>query len=148
MRTFFLMTALTTLFFSCQTYTENDLNEFEAKIKAWSTKKDIVFERTDSGLYYHYLKEGTGPKVKYTDSVSVLFKGKLLNGTLFEMEKEPITFAVKDMIGGWKEGLMLSEKGSQIQIIVPPQLGYGNHKLDKIPSNSILFYEIEIVGIK
>jgi FKBP-type peptidyl-prolyl cis-trans isomerase FkpA len=42
----------------------------------------------------------------------------------------------------------MSKNGAKVQIIVPPQLGYGNHELDKIPQNTILFYEIEIVDIK
>ena len=148
MKNFFFLTSLIFLCFSCQTYSEHELNEFDAKIKAWAEKKELALKRTESGLYYQYIEEGTGPYIKYTESVIVLFKGRLLNGTIFEIQKKPMAFAVKEMIIGWKEALMISKLNTKIQIIVPPQLGYGNHQLDKVPPNSTLFYEIEIVEIK
>ena len=76
-----------------------------------------------------------------------MFKGSLLDGTIFEIEEKPLSFAVREVIIAWKEILLMSKNKAKIQIIVPPQLGYGNHKLDKIPQNTILFYEIEIVDI-
>ena len=133
---------------SCSTYSENDLGMFDKKIKTWIEKQPSAFKRTESGLYYHFDDEGSGSKIKYTDSVSVIFKGALLDGTVFEKEEKPLTFAVKEVITGWKEILSMSKMDSKVQIIVPPQLGYGDHELDKIPQNAILFYEIEIVDIK
>lgn len=133
---------------SCSTYSENDLGMFDKKIKTWIKKQPLAFKRTESGLYYHVDDEGSGSKIKYTDSVSVIFKGALLDGTIFEKEEKPLTFAVKEVITGWKEILLMSKMDSKVQIIVPPQLGYGDHELDKIPQNAILFYEIEIVDIK
>lgn len=133
---------------SCSTYSEEDLNDFDKKIQDWIEKQDIQFNKTESGLYYSFESIGEGGKIKYTDSVKVLFKGSLLDGTIFEIEEKPLSFAVREVIIAWKEILLMSKNKAKIQIIVPPQLGYGNHKLDKIPQNTILLYEIEIVDIK
>jgi FKBP-type peptidyl-prolyl cis-trans isomerase FkpA len=133
---------------SCSTYSEKDLNTFDKKIQEWIGQQEVGFKKTESGLYYSFEHDGSGRNIKYTDSVSVIFRGKQLNGTVFEQKKTPMLFAVKEVIIAWKEILLMSKNGAKVQIIVPPQLGYGNHELDKIPQNTILFYEIEIVDIK
>ena len=86
--------------------------------------------------------------IQCRDSVSISYKGKLLNGRIFDYTKEPLTFAVKGLIGGWKEALLSCKKGSEVLMIIPPQLGYGNHKLDDIPQNSILFFEMKVWNVK
>jgi len=133
---------------ACSTYSDEDLKGFDKTIREWIRQQNIQYKSTDSGLYYYFENKGQGQKIKYTDSVTVQFKGTLLDSTIFEIEKAPVTFAVNEVIIAWKEVLLMSERKAKIKIIVPPQLGYGNHKLDKIPQNSILLYEIEIIDIK
>lgn len=133
---------------ACSTYSDEDLKGFDKTIREWIRQQNIQYKSTDSGLYYYFENKGQGQKIKYTDSVTVQFKGTLLDSTIFEIEKVPVTFAVNEVIIAWKEVLLMSERNAKIKIIVPPQLGYGNHKLDKIPQNSILLYEIEIIDIK
>ena len=133
---------------ACSTYSDEDLKGFDKTIRKWIRQQNIQYKSTDSGLYYYFENKGQGQKIKYTDSVTVQFKGTLLDSTIFEIEKAPVTFAVNEVIIAWKEVLLMSERNAKIKIIVPPQLGYGNHKLDKIPQNSILLYEIEIIDIK
>ena len=133
---------------ACSTYSDEDLKGFDKTIREWIRQQNIQYKSTDSGLYYYFENKGQGQKIKYTDSVTVQFKGTLLDSTIFEIEKVPLTFAVNEVIIAWKEVLLMSERKAKIKIIVPPQLGYGNHKLDKIPQNSILLYEIEIIDIK
>ena len=90
-----LIILLTIFFASCSTYSENDLGRFDKKIKTWIKKQQTAFKRTESGLYYHFDNEGSGDKIKYTDSVSVIFKGSLRDGTVFEkeekMQKPPVS---------------------------------------------------------
>ena len=133
---------------ACSTYSDEDLKGFDKTIREWIRQQNIQYKSTDSGLYYYFENKGQGQKIKYTDSVTVQFKGTLLDSTIFEIEKVPVTFAVNEVIIAWKEVLLMSGRNAKIKIIVPPQLGYGNHKLDKIPQNSILLYEIEIIDIK
>ena len=94
--------ALLLVFSACSTYSEDDLGDFDKKIGAWLVQRQLDFKKTESGLYFNFLEEGQGVKVKYTDSVKVRFKGELLSGKVFEEEKHPMTFAVKDVIVGWK----------------------------------------------
>jgi FKBP-type peptidyl-prolyl cis-trans isomerase FkpA len=136
------------LLFGCQTYSEDELDEFDIQIKSYIKKNDLKMARSSSGLYYRFDEEGEGKKVKYQDSIAVVYKGKLLSGQIFDEQEEPITFAVKDMIGGWKEALLMMKKGTSLSIIVPPQLGYGNHDLDDIPPHSILWFNLTVVDIK
>tara|TARA_B100001287_G_C22686260_1_gene533843 strand:+ start:7019 stop:7459 length:441 start_codon:yes stop_codon:yes gene_type:complete len=132
---------------ACSTYSEEDLITFDQKIKHWIKQQDTPFNKTESGLYFSFEKTGYGRNIKYTDSVSVIFTGYLLDGTIFEVEKKPISFAVKEVITAWKEILLMSKNKAKVQIITPPQLGYGNYKLETIPQNAILIYKIEIVDI-
>lgn len=132
---------------SCKTYSDEEIEEFDDKIKEYLTGNN-KFTRSESGLYYHIIQEGELHKTKFTDSVLMTYTGKLLNGNVFEKQDNPIQFAVRDLIEGWKEGLMYCGQGSEIEIIIPPQLGYGNNELDKIPANSILLYTIKVIEIK
>ena len=109
--------------------------------------KKLTFSKTEEGVYYNIKQIGTGRKIIYSDSVLISYKGVLLDGTLVDEQQKPIWFAVKDLIAGWKHTLTLINKNSVIELIIPPQLGYGDHKLQKIPKNSILFYEVKVVDI-
>jgi hypothetical protein len=104
--------------------------------------------RSESGLYFKFLRNGIGENIKLTDSVSISYKGSLLNGTVVDIQRKPITMLAKDLIGGWKETLVQAKIGSEIEMILPPQLAYGDHKLSQIPENSILFFELKIWEIK
>jgi FKBP-type peptidyl-prolyl cis-trans isomerase FkpA len=55
---------------------------------------------------------------------------------------------MKDLIEGWKEGMMYLKPGGKIKLIVPPYLGYGDYKLEKVPPHSILYFEIEVIDVK
>jgi FKBP-type peptidyl-prolyl cis-trans isomerase len=91
---------------------------------------------------------GSGRNIRYQDSVSISYTGKLLSGKLVDIQTKPITFAVKDLIMGWKEALIMSQKGSEISMIIPPNLGYGDNKLEQIPQNSILSFNLKVWDVK
>ena len=71
-----------------------------------------------------------------------------MNGNRFDYQKTPITFAVGDLIAGWKEVLLLCRKGSEVKMILPPSIAYGDNSLDDIPKNSILKFEMKIWDVK
>jgi FKBP-type peptidyl-prolyl cis-trans isomerase len=71
-----------------------------------------------------------------------------LSGKLVDIQTKPITFAVKDLIMGWKEALIMSQNGSEISMIIPPSLGYGDHKLEQIPQNAILSFDLKVWDVK
>ena len=108
---------------------------------------------TPSGLKYQVLKQGTGTvSPKATDTVKVHYHGTLLNGTVFDSSVErgePISFPLNGVIPGWTEGLQLMKVGDKFKFEIPPNLAYGaNSPSPKIPPNSTLVFEVELLGIQ
>ena len=106
---------------------------------------------TPSGLQYEVLREGSGPKPTAADSVTVHYKGTLLNGFSFDdsySRNQPITFALKGVIPGWTEGLQLMSVGSKYKLYVPYTLGYGSFDYGPIPGGSMLTFEVELLEIR
>ena len=103
------------------------------------------------GIYYQMIKEGTGRQVSVNDTVTVYYKGHLLkDGSIFDQTKDkPATFPLKRLIMGWQIGVPLCKIGGKIKIIIPSNLGYSiRTRAAKIPPNSVLVFEIEVVDAK
>ena len=148
MRLLGLFSLLLVLFASCKTYSDDEKKDFDKQIKAYLKKEGIQCERTESGLYYKILEPGKGDYIKFQDIVTFSYKGTFLDGKVFDAPKEPVEFAVKDLIGAWKEIMFELKPGAKAFLVSPPQLGYGSHELDDIPPNSILVFEMEIHSVK
>jgi len=106
---------------------------------------------TASGLQYEVLIEGTGPMPKATDTVSVHYKGTLLDGKVFDSSYErgePANFKVNGLIPGWVEALQLMKVGSKYKLYIPSELGYGEDGMQEIPPNATLIFEMELLEIK
>lgn len=142
-----LLFILSIVLIGCKTYNEEEINQFDKQIKNYIKKNHLKLEKSESGLYYHTDFKGEGEEIQYNDKVSFRYEGKLLNGKIFDKQsKKPISFHIKELIAGWKEGLVGATIGSKLTLIVPPHLGYGDHDLDDIPPHSILVFKMEIVG--
>jgi FKBP-type peptidyl-prolyl cis-trans isomerase len=105
---------------------------------------------TESGLQYVVLEEGDGPSPTPGDEVTVNYEGKLINGEVFDASArrgQPATFGVTQVIPGWTEGLQLMQVGSTYRFHVPPDLAYGERGRPGIPPNSLLIFEVELLGI-
>ena len=108
---------------------------------------------TASGLKYQVLKRGTGTvSPKATDIVKVHYHGTLLDGTVFDSSVErgePAVFPLNRVIHGWTEGLQLMKVGDKFRFEIPPDLAYGSGSPSaKIPPNSTLVFEVELLGIQ
>jgi peptidylprolyl isomerase len=107
---------------------------------------------TPSGLTIVVTKPGGGARVG--DTVWVQYEGRLTNGTKFDssydrQEPAPVVLGQGSVIRGWEEGLLGMEVGEKRQLVVPPDLAYGpNGRGDKIPPNSTLVFDIEMIGIR
>jgi len=114
------------------------------------TKPDV--KTTASGLQYKVIKQGTGPQPKATDTVTVNYRGTLIDGTEFDSSYkrgEPATFPVNGVIKGWIEGIQLMKTGSKYQLFIPANLGYGERGAGRdIGPNSTLIFEVELLDVK
>ena len=110
--------------------------------------------KTDSGLQIIEIKEGTGPTPKPGDTLRVHYTGTLPNGTKFDSSrdrKEPFEFILGQgqVIKGWDEGICLMKVGGRSNLIIPAELGYGAQGAGgKIPPNSTLHFDVELIGIQ
>ena len=103
------------------------------------------------GLQYKVLHEGSGPKPTANDTVTVNYRGTLVNGKEFDSSYkrgQPSTFPVTGVIKGWTEALQLMPVGSKWQLFIPPDLAYG----DRSPSPDIgpgdtLIFDVELISI-
>ncbi|MFK7787538.1 MAG: FKBP-type peptidyl-prolyl cis-trans isomerase [Crocinitomicaceae bacterium] len=144
---FFLIALISVLLVSCDSYSDQELTKFDKKIGKYLKRKNIQCEKSASGLYYKILDEGEGELIQFTDKVMVTYKGTLLNGNVFDEQTEPIELPVSEQMNAWKELMLQLKKGSKAYMVAPPQLGYGEYTVDKIPSNSILVFELEVVDV-
>ena len=106
---------------------------------------------TASGLQYEVMKKGFGgPKPKATDKVRVHYHGTLADGTVFDssvQRGQPAEFALNGVIPGWTEALQLMSAGDKFKLFVPPALAYGPRPAGKIPPNSVLIFEVELLAV-
>ena len=116
---------------------------------AENKSKEGVIE-LPSGLQYKVITPGQGKNPVKTDSVTVHYKGSLIDGTVFDSSYDrgqPITFKLNEVIPGWSEGVMLMKSGAKYILYVPPQLGYGDNPVGPIPAGSTLIFEVELISI-
>jgi FKBP-type peptidyl-prolyl cis-trans isomerase FklB len=106
---------------------------------------------TASGLQYKITAPGDkkGPAISSADTVTVDYRGKLIDGTEFDSSYSrgvPATFPVNGVIKGWQEALVLMKPGAKWQLFIPPDLAYGPRAQPKIPANSLLIFEVNVIS--
>jgi FKBP-type peptidyl-prolyl cis-trans isomerase FklB len=119
------------------------------KFLAENTKKDGVIT-TESGLQYKVLKKGNGKTPTASDKVRVDYEGTLIDGTKFDSSydrKEPAEFAVTQVIKGWTEALQLMKEGSEYELYVPYELGYGDRSAGDIKPYSALIFKVKLLKV-
>ncbi len=110
------------------------------------------FSRTESGLQYRVLREGNGTHPTPNSTVTVHYKGWLDDGSVFDSSYQrgrPATFPLSRVVKGWTEGMQLVSETGQIELVVPPELGYGPGGMPgAIPPNATLHFEIELIEVR
>src|SRR5213596_3126707 len=131
---------------------EGDKNASEGTKFLEENKKKEGVKTTASGLQYKVIKEGTGAQPKASDTVTVNYRGTLINGREFDSSYkrgQPATFPLNGVIKGWTEGLQLMKQGSKYQFFVPSNLAYGERSVSPdIAPNSTLIFEVELLDAK
>ena len=105
-----------------------------------------------SGLQYKIITAGSGPKPAAADSVVCNYRGTLIDGKEFDSSYkrgQPATFPVAGVIKGWTEALQLMPVGSKWQLVIPPDLAYGERGAGQdIGPDSTLVFEVELMSIQ
>ena len=129
---------------------EKNKKEGEAFLAGNKKKQGVI--TMPSGMQYKILTDGKGKSPKATDTVTVNYKGTLIDGTEFDSSYkrgQPATFNVNGVIPGWTEALQLMKEGSKWQLFVPSNLAYGERGAGgPIGPNAVLIFEIELISIK
>ena len=151
-----IFTSIVTLFISFQLSAQNTdiktdtlvIPQKKSEYRKW--KKEFEFKK--SGLLYKFNKKGTGIVPKTGDIVVVHYKGYFRDNSQFDnsyARQRPLEFnyGVGQVILGWDEALSMMPEGSQMTLIIPSHLGYGNRENGPIPPNSTLIFEIELLKV-
>jgi FKBP-type peptidyl-prolyl cis-trans isomerase FklB len=129
-----------------------DKNAADGKKYLDDNKKKEGVKTTGSGLQYKVMKEGNGPQPKAADTVTVDYKGTLIDGTEFDSSYkrgQPATFPLNGVIKGWTEGLQLMKTGGKYQFFIPADLAYGQRAMGPdIAPNSTLIFEVELKSVQ
>lgn len=117
--------------------------------KTWPEAK-----KTNTGIRYIILQEGSGNLIKAGEKVAVLYVGRLLNGTIFDQATEKdkafvFRVAREQVIQGWDQILQEMKLGEKRLVVIPAELAYGTRgQPPKIGRNAALVFEIEVIEIK
>ena len=109
------------------------------------------WRQTPSGLRYRKVG-GTaeGPKPSATDTVTIHYVGRFIDGTEFDSSVargEPATFPLPRLIRGWQEGVPLMNVGDRYEFAIPYHLAYGPAGRGPIPGGATLLFTIDLIGI-
>jgi FKBP-type peptidyl-prolyl cis-trans isomerase FklB len=128
---------------------EKNKKEGDAFLAENKKKEGVV--TLPSGLQYKIVTAGTGKKPKSEETVTVNYRGTLIDGTEFDSSikrGQPATFPVHGVIKGWTEALQLMPVGSKWQLFIPSDLAYGAQGAGGvIGPDATLIFEIELLSI-
>jgi FKBP-type peptidyl-prolyl cis-trans isomerase FkpA len=126
----------------------SNLKAAEAYLAANAKKPNIT--TTKSGLEYMVLRAGKGIKPTAASTVRVHYKGYFKTGKVFDQSYggDPIEFPLSGVIPGWTEGVALMPVGSKYRFWIHPKLAYGSEDKGPIPANSMLIFDVELLGVK
>jgi FKBP-type peptidyl-prolyl cis-trans isomerase FklB len=123
--------------------------EANQKFLAENAKKKGVITRP-SGLQFQILQNGYGKRPASTDSVTVYYLGKMINGVVFDGTSPglPASFKVNQVVPGWVEALQLMREGDHWLLTIPAMLGYGTRGSPggEIPPNQTLIFDLRLVS--
>jgi FKBP-type peptidyl-prolyl cis-trans isomerase FklB len=127
------------------------VNADEGKAFLAANKEKSGVTTLDNGLQYKVITSGSGKQPKETDTVTVHYRGTLIDGTEFDSSLgrgEPATFPVNRVIPGWTQILQLMKEGDKWQVFIPSELAYGERGASaQIGPNAVLIFEIELIKV-
>lgn len=133
---------------------ENRKKQQDLTIQEYIKDKGFKYKKTNNGVYYAIVEKGKGKNIRQGDAVIFHYVGSLLDDlTEFEStyqlgQPSAFTLGQGSVIPGWEEVFSLLTEGDICKIIVPSHLGFGHITKEKVPANSVLMFDIKIIGSK
>lgn len=112
------------------------------------TADDPGLKEITSGVKYRDLREGQGDACPPGAKVKIHYTGWLTDGTVFDSSKDrgsPADFELEGLIQGWQIGIPGMKPGGIRKLVIAPDKAYGNQMKGKIPPNSTLIFEVELL---
>lgn len=129
---------------------QRNRDEGEAFLEANRSRTGVV--ELPSGLQYEILRPGSGAPPVSGGRVTVHYEGRLVDGTVFNTSYgmgRPATFAIDEVIPGWREALMLMRPGSRWRIVLPPALAFGTDSPSpQIGPGATVIFDIELLAVE
>lgn len=143
---FAALSGVVLLFAQCKKEDQADIDR--RLIQEHLAANNITAQEHPSGIFYVITTEGTGDNPGPGASVTVKYRGSLLNGDVFDLTvgNETRTFPLANLIEGWKIAIPLLKKEGKGTFWIPSALGYGASPLPGIPANSVLVFDIELIN--
>ncbi len=150
MKKILLLSLIILSFTTCKKKKIKTQAELDEKIiTSYIADNNLNATATGSGLYYVISVQGTGAQPNSSSNVTVNYKGSLRDGTVFDQSGAAgISIGLNSVIEGWKEGIPLFKKGGKGVLLIPSALGYGDKATGKIPANSVLIFDIELLNVQ
>ncbi len=118
-------------------------------IEDYIKEKGLTAAKQPSGLFYSQITPGNDiDHPSLSDEVEVTYKGYFLNEDVFDETKpnKTVEFPLNAVVKGWQEGIQLMTKGEKATLLIPSSLGYGPQGTGSIPPNSVLIFDVELLG--
>lgn len=166
--TFSLIAAGSLFLAGCGQQNDSKISELEERVRYLESKEPTLAhgfqlteieklypeaQSTDSGLHYIVVEEGEGPTPQKGQMVTAHYHGTLLNGEVFDSSvnrDQPFQFPVGlgRVIKGWDEAFLSMKKGEKRKLILPSSIAYGSRAAGKIPPNSVLIFDVELIDFE
>ena len=117
-------------------------------LAAFAKKPDVIAR--PSGLLYRVIKSGSGQTPAPEDIVTVVYKGTMVDGFVFDQSKsgETTKLPANKVIQGWQEALSLMKVGDEWEIVVPANLAYGANRAGNISPNQTLTFTLQLMDVQ
>jgi FKBP-type peptidyl-prolyl cis-trans isomerase FkpA len=128
---------------------EGQFKKDTTAIRAFAVANKIpIVKDPKYNIFYQIIEPGSGAEINNLSTVIVNYKGRFLDGSSFDQSKAPTNISLQNSISGWQIGIPLIRKGGKIRLLLPSFYGYGNQANERIPANSVLDFDVEIVDVK
>lgn len=147
---YFVSLLLLVSFISCnEEETTQHLGQSDADIVKYIETNNLDAQKTSKGVYYVIDEEGEGDLPTANSYVKLIYKGYLLDGSVFDLsDEEGLKFDLLNVITGFSDGLLNFKEGEKGKILIPPSLAYGDNGIsDVIPGGAAIIFDVEILKV-